>query len=110
MNKVFTYMVIHDLKHPTETTNSKLKDIESRLFNQQDAYEATLQDLEHLSEKINNLFPAEPLNNRDSVLNLESIVMQPSFHDSEEEEALSISINLADCNEGDKRLPYLAHN
>ena len=36
--------------------------------------------------------------------------MQPSFHDSEEEEALSISINLADCNEGEKKLPYLSNN
>lgn len=31
MNKVFTYMVIHDLKHPTEATISTLKDIEEKL-------------------------------------------------------------------------------
>ena len=31
MNKIFTFMVIHDLKHPTEASISTLKDVENIL-------------------------------------------------------------------------------
>lgn len=31
MNKVFIYMIIHDLKHPTECINSSLNHLETEL-------------------------------------------------------------------------------
>jgi len=34
MNKVFTYMVIHDLKHPTEAVIQSLKMVDSQVANQ----------------------------------------------------------------------------
>ena len=59
-NKVFLYMVIHDLKHPTESLISQLSRLEDELLESRAQIRKLELVVENLNSKLLRMKPREP--------------------------------------------------